>query len=150
MRVLVGKRLPKFTLEESNLLKGSYDYLGINYYTSNYAADLPLPSINNVNISYSTDSRTKLTRIGDANITTVKQGTNDPQRVNFYRRHLLAILQAIRDGVNVKGIFPWSFLDNFEWGSGYTQKFGLVYVDRKHRLKRYPKKSAFWFKKFLQ
>ncbi|KAL2491506.1 Beta-glucosidase 17 [Abeliophyllum distichum] len=195
MHVLVGKRLPKFTLEESKLLKDSYDYLGLNYYTSNYAADLPLSSINTVNISYSTDSQTNLTTerngkligeptgvsifyvypsglrdllvytkqkyknptiyimengIGDSNITTVKEGINDPQRGNFYRRHLLAILQAIRDGVNVKGIFPWSFLDNYEWGSGYTQKFGLVYVDRTHRLKRYPKKSAFWFKKFLQ
>lgn len=193
MRSLVGKRLPKFTREESRLLKGSYDFLGVNYYTSNYAANLP--SINNVNISYSTDARTNLTTerngkfigdptgvsifyvyprglrdllvytkhnyknptiyimengIGDSNITTVKQGTNDPQRVNFYRSHLLAILEAIRDGVSVKGFFPWSFLDTYEWGSGYTQKFGIVYVDRTDGLKRYPKKSALWFKKFLQ
>ncbi|KAL2514209.1 Beta-glucosidase 17 [Forsythia ovata] len=193
MHALLGKRLPNFTHEEAELVKGSYDFLGLNYYTSFYAANLP--AFNTVNTSMSTDKNANLTSerngkfignpvcfsmfyvyprglknllvytkqkyknptiyitecgMGDANVSTVRQGTNDPQRVNFYRRHLLAILQAIRDGVNVKGIFPWSFLDNFEWGSGYTQKFGLVYVDRKHRLKRYPKKSAFWFKKFLQ
>lgn len=54
------------------------------------------------------------------------------------------------DGVHVKGFFPWSLLDNYEWGSGYTQKFGIVYVDCMDRLKRNPKKSALWFKKFLQ
>ncbi|CAA3002124.1 beta-glucosidase 12-like, partial [Olea europaea subsp. europaea] len=59
MRALVGKHLPKFTHEESRLLKGSYDFLGVNYYTSNYAADLP--SINTVNTSYSTDVRANLT-----------------------------------------------------------------------------------------
>ncbi|CAA2994941.1 beta-glucosidase 12-like, partial [Olea europaea subsp. europaea] len=54
----------------------------------------------------------------------VKHGTNDPQREIFYHRHLLAITEAIEDdGVNVKGFFPWSLLDNYEWGSGYTQKF---------------------------
>ncbi|XP_022896264.1 beta-glucosidase 12-like [Olea europaea var. sylvestris] len=192
MRDLVGKRLPKFTLEEAMMLKGSFDFLGLNYYTANFAADLR--SSNTVNKSFSTDSQTKLTTkrngkfigdptdvsifyvyprglrdvlvytkqkyknptiyitecgMGDA-IDSVKQGTNDPKRINFYRRHLLAVKQAITDKVDVKGFFPWSFLDNFEWGSGYTQKFGLVYVDRSDGLRRYLKNSALWLKKFLQ
>ena len=55
-----------------------------------------------------------------------------------------------RDGVNVKGYFAWSLLDNYEWNSGYTVRFGIVFVDYDHGLKRYPKHSARWFKKFLQ
>ena len=55
-----------------------------------------------------------------------------------------------REGVNVKGYFVWSFLDDFEWNAGFTVRFGLNYVDYKNCLKRYPKHSAYWFKKFLQ
>jgi len=44
----------------------------------------------------------------------------------------------------VTGYYVWSFLDNFEWGFGYAQRFGLVYVDYS-TLERYPKDSAFWY-----
>lgn len=54
MRTLVGKRLPKFTEEESDLLKGSFDFLGLNYYASSYAKDAS--DIKSANLSYSTDS----------------------------------------------------------------------------------------------
>ena len=59
MRSLVGKRLPKFTEEESKLVKGSYDFLGLNYYTTNYAAYAP--HHNFVKGSYTTDAQTNLT-----------------------------------------------------------------------------------------
>ena len=55
-----------------------------------------------------------------------------------------------RDGVNVKGYFAWSILDNFEWNVGYTVRFGINYVDYENGLKRHPKLSAHWFKKFLK
>ena len=55
-----------------------------------------------------------------------------------------------RDGVKVKGYFAWSLLDNFEWNSGYTVRFGINFVDYKDRLRRHPKLSAFWFKNFLK
>ncbi|KAM7502626.1 hypothetical protein LguiB_001530 [Lonicera macranthoides] len=59
MRSLIGKRLPKFTREESKMLKGSYDFVGLNYYTAFYAAHIP--ASNNVNFAYSSDSRVNLT-----------------------------------------------------------------------------------------
>lgn len=54
-----------------------------------------------------------------------------------------------RHGVNVKGYFAWSLLDNFEWDSGSSLRFGLVFVDFKDGQKRHPKLSAEWFKNFL-
>ena len=59
MRTIVGPRLPKFTPEQSMLVKGSFDFLGLNYYTANYAANVPVA--NTVNVSYSTDSLANLT-----------------------------------------------------------------------------------------
>ncbi|GFP93127.1 furcatin hydrolase, partial [Phtheirospermum japonicum] len=87
--------------------------------------------------------------MGDQNNDTMKNSINDPQRVDFYTRHLHGVREAIRQGVNVKGFIAWSFLDNFEWGSGYSLLFGLCYVDRTNGLKRTPKKSAIWFKNCL-
>lgn len=55
-----------------------------------------------------------------------------------------------RDGVDVRGYFVWTFLDDFEWSGGFTVRYGLNYVDFKNRtLKRYPKDSARWFRDFL-
>jgi beta-glucosidase len=62
---------------------------------------------------------------------------------------LQACEEAIEGGVNLKGYFAWSFMDNFEWASGYEKRFGLHYVDFK-TLKRTPKKSALWFRKVLE
>ncbi len=56
---------------------------------------------------------------------------NDWQRTDYYHKHLNALAQAIEHGVNVKGYFAWSLMDNFEWAEGYLKRFGLIYVDYK-------------------
>jgi beta-glucosidase len=56
MRRLVGNRLPRFTKEQSKLLKGAFDFIGLNYYTTYYAASLPPSSSNGLNSSYNTDN----------------------------------------------------------------------------------------------
>jgi beta-glucosidase len=59
MRSLVGRRLPKFSEEQTRLINGSFDFIGINYYTSRYAADAP--HLNNTRPCYLTDSLTNVT-----------------------------------------------------------------------------------------
>ncbi|XP_075647174.1 beta-glucosidase 13-like isoform X9 [Castanea sativa] len=80
----------------------------------------------------------------------IQKALNDSLRIKYYHCHLSNLLKAIRAGVDVRGYFAWSFLDNFEWESGYTLRFGITYVDYKNGLTRYLKSSAFWFKNFLQ
>jgi beta-glucosidase len=53
----------------------------------------------------------------------------DPLRVDYLRRHLAAVHAALQAGVDVRGYFVWSFLDNFEWALGYSKRFGIVHVD---------------------
>ena len=63
----------------------------------------------------------------------------DYERLAYLRDHLTALHKAIADGVNLRGYFAWSLLDNFEWAEGYAKRFGLVYVNfgtQKRILKR--------------
>ncbi|XP_056694787.1 beta-glucosidase 12-like [Spinacia oleracea] len=195
MRSLVRDRLPKFSAEQSMMVNGSFDFLGLNYYTTNYAADSPRLKL--AKPSYLTDST--VTQTGERNgipigpkaasdflfvypqgirdlllylkkrynnpliyITengvdevnndklSLEEALTDKMRVQYHHDHLAFLDLAIKEGVNVKGYFVWSLLDDFEWSSGYTVRFGIYYIDYKDGLKRYPKLSAFWFKNFLQ
>jgi beta-glucosidase len=72
----------------------------------------------------------------------------DPDRIAYLDRHLRAVHAAIADGVDVRGYFCWSLLDNFEWAWGYAKRFGLVYVDYPTQL-RIPKASYRWFREMI-
>ena len=74
---------------------------------------------------------------------------HDPNRVDFLDRYLSALLQAVDDGVDVRGYFLWSVMDNFEWDQGYHGRFGIVYTDFV-TLKRIPKDSAYWYKEIME
>ncbi|CAM8958245.1 unnamed protein product [Rhodiola kirilowii] len=194
MRQLVGARLPNFTKEQSEMLKGSYDFVGVNYYTAFYAVSVKYP--NKENVSYETDDLVDLVvekdgkpigpqaasswihvypkGIHDLLIYTkekynnpkiyitengyvefnnvslpISESLKDPLRIDYHYKHFIYVLKAIKDGVNVKGYFAWAASDNIQWDSGYTQKFGIVFIDFSNGLKRYPKDSYYWFKHFL-
>jgi beta-glucosidase len=68
----------------------------------------------------------------------------DPERVAYLDSHFRAAHRAIADGVDLRGYFVWSLMDNFEWAWGFTKRFGLVYVDYETQ-QRTPKQSALWF-----
>ncbi len=69
---------------------------------------------------------------------------DDERRVHYYDAHLRAVHGAIDAGVDIRGYFAWSFLDNFEWAHGFGQRFGLVHVDY-DTLVRTPRTSAYWY-----
>ncbi|EOA26977.1 hypothetical protein CARUB_v10023074mg [Capsella rubella] len=192
-----GDKLPLFTTEQSQLLKGSTDFVGINYYTARFATllddiDPEKPRCKTDNLverkladhsghiigngvgsglilSYPEGLRKVLNYVKDKynnipvyikenGIHETDDGTrpreeilNDTFRIDYFKAHFEALHNAIvKDGCDVRGHYAWSMMDNFEWEHGYTVRFGLYYVDYADGLKRYPKDSAKWFKKFLE
>ncbi|KAL2330883.1 hypothetical protein Fmac_018464 [Flemingia macrophylla] len=167
----VGERLPKFSKEQSDMLKNSFDFIGINYYSTAYAADDECPTENK---SYLTDFCAMITyerdgipigprvslemcymistgqeREGYDDFNDEKASLKDQERIVCHIQHLSYVHNAILNGVDVRGYFAWSLLDNFEWSYGYTVRFGIVYVNYTDGLERHPKDSAKWFKRFL-
>lgn len=74
---------------------------------------------------------------------------HDPARIDFLARYLHELKRASEDGVDIRGYFQWSLLDNFEWTCGYSERFGLIYVDYETQ-KRILKDSAYWYKKVIE
>ncbi|WP_409183983.1 GH1 family beta-glucosidase [Amycolatopsis sp. VS8301801F10] len=73
----------------------------------------------------------------------------DPERIEFLDSHLRALREAMDAGVDVRGYFVWSLLDNFEWSKGYAPRFGLVHVDYETQ-RRTPKDSFAWYRKLVR
>lgn len=73
---------------------------------------------------------------------------HDHERAEYLQQHLEAVARAIAAGAPVWGYMVWSLLDNFEWASGYTKRFGLFHVDYASQ-RRTAKDSAIWYREFL-
>lgn len=72
----------------------------------------------------------------------------DWERINYLRAHIMAAHDAMKAGVNLKGYYVWSLMDNFEWNRGYSPRFGIIRVDFPTQ-RRIPKQSAQWFKEVI-
>jgi len=148
------------------------DFLGINYYTRIWASagEPPLPAPNAEGVSDMgwetypqglTELLVGLQRdhgrlppiyitengIACADVPQAGQ-VHDAQRIAYIEGHLKALRDAIAQGVDVRGFFYWSLLDNFEWDSGYRKRFGLVHVDYATQ-QRTPKDSAHWYREHI-
>ncbi len=73
---------------------------------------------------------------------------HDPNRIDFLARYLRELKRAAGE-IDLRGYFQWSFLDNFEWAKGYSERFGMVYVDYRTG-QRIPKDSAYWYRSVIQ
>jgi beta-glucosidase len=73
---------------------------------------------------------------------------NDLERVEYLAGYFAAAAQAVREGVDLRGYFVWSLLDNFEWAQGYSKRFGLVFVEYGSQ-RRIPKASAHWYRQLI-
>jgi len=193
MKDLVGDRLPQFTDAEKKQLNGSWDYFGLNHYTSGYSQNNPAAPVGQgwdtdqqVNVLTSRDGQMigvqadspwllvvpwgiyKMlnwvsARYGNPPIYITENGVsvpnenslpltdalNDTFRVSYYDQYISNVSKAIDGGVNVKGYFAWSLMDNFEWADGYTKRFGLVHIDYDNNLTRIPKASAKWYSELV-
>jgi beta-glucosidase len=74
---------------------------------------------------------------------------HDPQRIDFLTRYLKELERSGNDGVDLRGYFHWSLMDNFEWQEGYKMRFGYIYVDYQTQ-QRTLKDSAFWMREVIK
>ncbi|CAH0552234.1 unnamed protein product [Brassicogethes aeneus] len=154
-------RLPKFTEEEVEYIKGTHDFLGFNTYTTSLVSKIKEPSFNETGYIVPWGTRKFLSWLkntyNNPEIIITENGVSDDGRldddvrIHYYTEYLSAILEAIHtDKVNVSGYLAWSLLDNFEWLAGYTEKFGLYHVDfSSPNRTRTAKKSVGFFKKIV-
>jgi beta-glucosidase len=171
----LGADAPKFTAEELKIISTPLDFLGINAYTTSevMAADnadgyvrVPRPAsyphlmtnwlFYNPQALYWTPKLVSevwgvremyITENGCSAADHVNEDGKvlDTDRVNYLRNYLTQLQRGISEGVPVKGYFVWSMLDNFEWTKGYTERFGITYIDFKTQ-KRIPKLSYEFYK----
>jgi beta-glucosidase len=73
---------------------------------------------------------------------------NDDRRTSFLRRYVGQVGKAIEEGADVRGYYLWSLMDNFEWGMGYSQRFGIVWVDYETQ-ERTIKQSGHWYRNVI-
>ncbi len=155
------------------------DFIGVNYYTRNIARSEKISEAENApRIEFRSDEITEMdwevypeglyktlgrlyfdydfpiihiTENGAAFIDEVNADgeVDDPARLSYIKRHLQQVHRAIEAGIPVKGYFAWSLMDNFEWGFGYSKRFGLVHVDYETQ-KRTIKSSARWYQQAIE
>ncbi|KAM0883668.1 hypothetical protein ACQ4PT_031489 [Festuca glaucescens] len=143
MKKNVGSRLPPFTKNQSELIKGSLDFIGINHYYSLYVNDRPLET--GVR-DYNMDMSIYVRGMGSAD-----GSLDDTDRIAYLSSYMESTLHALRNGVNVRGYFAWAFMDLFELLSGYQSRYGLYSVDfADERRPRRARLSARWYSAFLK
>ena len=157
-----GAFLPRTAADDLRVISAPLDFLGVNYYRRNVVqagVGVVTPEGHeHTAMGWEIGPeflRELLVRLGDEYdappLLVTENGAafpdsivngrvDDPRRAAYIESHVNAVADAIAQGAHVVGYFVWSLLDNFEWAEGYTQRFGLVYVDRA-TLERIPKAS---------
>ena len=174
MAELFGEAWPSFPSADFDDIRAAVDFVGINYYKRGVTRNDPHKLIERASLvpqPRSTYTETEwevcapgLTdillwfreRYGAIPVYVTENGAafydpptangtvDDPLRVAYLREHIVALRQALRRGVDVRGYFVWSLLDNLEWSLGFSKRFGIVHVDFQ-TLQRTPKKSAHFY-----
>lgn len=170
--------IPTFTEEEMAIISTPIDFLGINYYSGAYSKHNPNQypiqvdgvdkgfdktqmewqitphALKDLLVYLQENYQPKsivITENGAAfnDMVDLNDTVNDPRRIDYLKRHFVAMHEAIEQGVKLDGYFVWSLMDNFEWAFGYRPRFGIVHVDY-NTLKRTPKQSAYWYKEVIE
>ncbi len=163
--------------DDLNIISTKTDFLGVNYYSRGVIRNEEIDEKNNhtrnVEIGEKTDFGWEiyppgiydlLIRLKNEysvnNIYITENGCSygdgpnsegkirDTKRIKYFDSHLKELKRSIQDGVQCNGYFAWSLMDNFEWAEGFSQRFGLVWVDFETQ-ERIPKDSYYWYQKFI-
>lgn len=130
-----GPYLPEITQEDMELIHQPLDFMGQNIYNGYW-------------IRQGKDGKPE-NGMACRDVVAEDGGIHDSDRIQFLNRYLSSLQRAVEEGVDVAGYFLWTFMDNFEWERGYSQRFGTVYVDFETQ-KRIPKDSAYWYKEICR
>ncbi|MCD6396684.1 MAG: beta-glucosidase [Spirochaetaceae bacterium] len=166
---------PEIEEGDMQIIAQKLDFIGLNYYTeqaavlkddNNWEAQITEIEKTEMNWDIIPEGLTRLlvwisenyenpeiyvTENGGAfkdNLSEDNTSCKDPDRINYLESHFSACKAAIDKGVNLKGYYLWSFLDNFEWAYGYTKRFGITYVDFDTQ-ERIPKDSFYFYKDYI-
>jgi beta-glucosidase len=163
----VGEHMPEIRDGDLALIAQQLDYLGVNYYSRSlwnaHGQVNPVPGAEYTEMGWEVQAPALyrilkrihrdyrlppiyITENGAAFRDEVSSDgkVHDPRRLQYLKDHFLQTRQAIEEGVDVRGYFVWSLLDNFEWSFGYTRRFGIVHVDYETQ-KRTIKDSGEWY-----
>ena len=168
----LGENAPQVKPDDFTKMAEPCDYLGLNYYWKNViraggdhlgqAAKSEYTSaggtldphgllevLQNINQRYGKQP-IYITENGlyEQNSPPVDGLCDDSNRVTFLKEHIQAAAEAINEGIDLRGYFFWSLMDNFEWSEGYLPRLGLYYTDYTTQ-QRIPKRSALWYRDFL-
>jgi len=166
-----GDRRPAVQPGDMSLIAQPLDWLGVNYYSRGVAQEGqlldPVPGSDYTDMGWEIHApalRRLLVRLkrdypvpplyitenGAAFPDQVSPDgrVHDPRRIAYLRDHLIQARLAIADGVDLRGYFVWSLLDNFEWAHGYAKRFGLIYVDYATQ-QRIVKDSGEWYARVI-
>lgn len=166
----LGDDAPRVTAGDMETIRQPLDFLGINYYTRNLSGSgtplAPVESgkdatdmgwevfprgLSELLMRLQADYRLPpvyITENGAAYRDRLVDGrVADAARIRYLQSHIAAMADALEHGVDVRGYFVWSLVDNFEWADGYTRRFGLVFVDYATQ-RRTLKDSALWYRAF--
>ncbi|MCG3125716.1 MAG: Beta-glucosidase A [Phycisphaerae bacterium] len=179
MRERLGDLLPAFSAEDAALLRRSMDFIALNYYTSDIVrhaagagpmdAEVVTPPDfrrTEMNWPIMPDGFRELLcwlsrRYGGLPVYVTENGAacpdqpdehgyvDDQDRIAYLRSHLSAVGAAMAAGVNVRGYFVWSLMDNLEWCEGFSKRFGIVRCEP-GTLRRIIKSSGRWYAKLIQ
>jgi beta-glucosidase len=143
--------------QKAESLKGTFDFFGLNYYSSSYVKELFIklikPGERTTDMGWVVYPEGIYEILVDIHksyhkpIIVTENGVptnNESFRIDYYKKHLIQVKRAIEDGVPVKGYMVWSLTDNYEWNSGFSPRFGLIHIDYKTQ-KRTIKQSGKWF-----
>ncbi len=167
----VGDNFPEVKSGDMALISQKLDFLGVNYYSRTVVGvrgiTSPVPGSEYTDMGWEVCApafRRLLNRLNDIynlppiyiteNGAAFQDGSSldgkihDERRINYLHQHITQLHLALQDGVDVRGYFVWSLLDNFEWSHGYTKRFGLIRVDFDTQ-KRTIKDSGEWYSRVI-